>query len=85
MSLNISNYENELKQHSYRQTVRIVVGRMDRVELVQFLSNLGEDQLDEELPSHTFEMSTEDMRKLTCLVVWEWGWEGSEYFVETYR
>jgi len=81
--LNISNYEEELNQHSYRRTVELVVDQFDHKELISFLSNLNEDQLDEKLPS-TFDMSTDDLRKLTCLVVWNWGWEGSDCFIKMF-
>lgn len=77
---NVSTFDEQLKEHSYREDTVRVVKNWNREKLQLFLNNLRPDQYDEPLPRNMNDMSTEDLRKLTCLVVWEWGWEGSDYF-----
>jgi len=83
MKLDISTYEQKLTEHDYREDVAFVLQKWSRDKLTLFLSNLCENQIDEPLPKFS-DMSTEDMRKLSCLVVWNWGWDGSDYFVKMY-
>ncbi len=79
MSLNISDYESKRDQHSYRPITEKVVENWSYNRLFKFLSDLTEDQLNERIPNFV-NMSTEELKKLVCLVVWGWGWEGSDWF-----
>lgn len=79
----ISKYEEKLKSHDYRVLTSQKVRNWDRELCEMFLDNLSEDQIDDKLPKFR-DMSVHEQRKLVCLVVWGWGWEGSEYFRKMY-
>lgn len=86
-----TTYEERLNKkyaQPYRKIVANIVEGWDREKLHLFLDN-HEDRINDgepKFPSHSQrqDLSTDDLRKLVCMAVWGWGWEGSDYFIKMY-
>ena len=80
-----SEYQTKLNEQPYRQSVADIVSSWGREECLEFFDSLEPGQIEDRYSNlDSNSLSIDNMRKVVCLVVWDWGWEGSDWFINNH-
>ena len=79
----MTTFQQEIEQYDYRQIVVDIVNKMSTNDLRETIKSLEEDQVSDVVVQQkmcTVDQSRTNMVEFYCRTIWNWGWEGCDWF-----
>ena len=78
--IDVEEYTSKANKNTDSRMVELIVSSWSTKRCQQFLSQLKEDQIDEPIIGDITTLNQVRVRRLVCMVVYGWGWEGTNIF-----
>jgi hypothetical protein len=78
------SFQTELNKYDYRKVVYSIIDNKTNENIHEHLSSLNEDQVEDDDELTLFITTTHNHQELVeylCLIVWNWGWDGCDWFI----